>query len=145
MSEAFQNWATFSQTVPELPIGSVLQGATTRTLSQAEVAAYDAPFPDEGYKQGARALPPLVPATPQHASVLENKAAWETLSRFNRPFITAFSDSDPITASGEKPFQKLIPGARGQPHVTIKGAHHFLQEDAPGELSGLILSAIGKS
>jgi haloalkane dehalogenase len=145
MSEAFAAWVAYSQSVDVLPIGQVIQMATTRVLTDAEVAAFDAPFPEERYKEGARALPPLVPATPDHASVAENKAAWEILAAFDKPFLTAFSDSDPITAGGEKPFQKMIPGASGQPHVTIKGGHHFLQEDAPGQLTEIILAQMTKA
>jgi haloalkane dehalogenase len=139
MSEAFGQWVAYSQAIDVLPIGGVLQNATTRVLSDGEVAAYDAPFPEEHFKEGARALPPLVPATPDHASVIENKAAWAVLAGYNNPFLTAFSDSDPITAGGDKPFQAIIAGAAGQPHVTIKGAHHFLQEDAAPQLTHIIL------
>jgi haloalkane dehalogenase len=145
MSEAFSAWVAYSQSVEVLPIGGVLQNATTRLLSDAEVAAYDAPFPDETYKEGARALPPLVPATPQHASVEENKQAWAVLATFTKPFLTAFSDSDPITAGGDKPFQSIVPGAAGQDHITIKGAHHFLQEDAGPQLTGIILTQMKNS
>lgn len=139
MSPTFATWLQFSQTVPELPVGGVLQGGTARTLSDAEVAAYDAPFPDESYKAGARAFPRLVPLTPEHASVAENKAAWEVLERFDRPFVTCFSDGDPITAGGERVFRERVPGARGQPHRTIRGGGHFLQEDAPEELAQAVL------
>ena len=75
---------------------------------------------------------------PNAPSVDENKVAWEVLKRFDKPFLTAFSDSDPITAGGEKEFHKLVPGAVGQPHVTIAKAGHFLQEDKPFELVELI-------
>jgi haloalkane dehalogenase len=145
MSEAFGHWVVYSQTIDVLPIGGVLQNATTRVLSDAEVAAFDAPFPEERFKEGARALPPLVPATADHASVEENKAAWAVLSGFNKPFLTAFSDSDPITAGGDKPFQAEVPGAADQPHVTIKGAHHFLQEDAAPELTRIIIDHMTRS
>jgi haloalkane dehalogenase len=137
-SEAFKRWLDYSQSTPVLPVGAIVQGATVRKLSDAEVAAYDAPFPDETYKAGARRFPALVPITPEHASVAENKAAWKVLEAFHRPFLTAFSDSDPVTKGGDKLFQDRVPGAKGQAHVTIAGAGHFLQEDKPAELSDLI-------
>ncbi|MDO9488276.1 MAG: haloalkane dehalogenase, partial [Sphingomonadaceae bacterium] len=108
-----------------------------RELSAAEIAAYDAPYPDESYKAGARVFPRLVPVTPEHASVAENKAAWEVLAGLDIPFITAFSDSDPITGGGEKIFHERLPAAKGQPHVTLKGAH-FLQEDCPDDIVALL-------
>jgi haloalkane dehalogenase len=140
MSPAFEMWLNFSQSIPELPIGGVIQNGSTRTLSDAEVAAYDAPFPDESYKVGARRFPTLVPITPDHASVAENIAAWDALARFDKPFVTAFGDSDPITSGGEVPMKSKIPGAANQPHIIVPGGHHFIQEDAPDTLVGVILA-----
>lgn len=139
MSPAFQRWLEFSQSEPMLPVAGVLQMGSGRTLSGAEIAAYDAPFPDESYKAGARAFPRLVPLSPEHASVAENKAAWAELERWTKPFVTCFSDADPITAGGERVFQERVPGAKGQPHRTITGGGHFLQEDKPGELAEVVL------
>jgi haloalkane dehalogenase len=139
MSDAVASWIQFSQAVPELPIGGILQGASGRTLTDAEVAGYDAPFPDETYKAGARRFPLLIPLTPDHASVPENKAAWGMLARWTKPFVTCFSDADPITAGGERVFQSRIPGCAGQPHRTIAGGGHFLQEDAPEELAEMVI------
>lgn len=137
-SEGFTRWLEFSQSVPQFPAGGILKGGCVRELSAAEIAAYDAPFPDERYKAGARCFPRLVPVTPEHASVAENKAAWQALERFDKPFLTAFSDSDAVTKDGEVVFQKRVPGAKGQPHRNIKNAGHFLQEDASSELSDMI-------
>ena len=136
-SEAFETWVSFSQSVPDFPCGLIVNGASARILSPEEIAAYDAPFPDERYKAAARVFPRLVPVTPEHASVAENKAAWESLSRFDKPFLTAFSDGDPITRGGEKLFQERVPGARGQKHVTLPGGH-FLQEDCPEQIAEVI-------
>ena len=136
-SQGFQNWLQFSQTVPDFHVGGIVNGGVARTLTDAEIAAYNAPFPDDRYKAGARQFPTLVPITPEHASVAENKAAWKVLEAFDKPFVTAFSDADPVTAGGDKVFQERIPGTRGQPHVTLKGGH-FLQEDSPAELAELI-------
>jgi haloalkane dehalogenase len=136
-SEGFKNWLDFSQRVPELPIGFILNSGCERELSDAERAAYEAPFPDETYKEGARQFPALVPITAEHASVAENRAAWTVLERFTKPFVTAFSDRDPVTGGGDVLFQTRIPGAQGQPHVTLKGGH-FVQEDSPAEIAALL-------
>ena len=135
---AFEQWRQFSQTVPVLPVGQILNGGSLRELSEAEQAAYVAPYPDESFKAGARRFPALVPVTPGHASVAENKAAWSVLEKFDKPFLTAFSDSDPITKGGERAFQERVPGARGRRHVTIAGAGHFLQEDKPEEIARVL-------
>jgi len=137
-SEAFNRWLELSQTIPVLPIGSIVGMGCHRSLSEAEIAAYDAPFPDESFKAGARRFPALVPVTPQHRSVAENKAAWKILEKFSKPFLTAFSDSDPITKGGELIFQQRVAGAKGQKHVTIRDAGHFLQEDKPQEIAELL-------
>lgn len=143
MSEAFEQWRAFSQTTRDLPIGTILNGGSSRTLSPDEIAAYDAPYPDASYKAGACQFPTLVPVTPEHASVAENKAAWQVLETFEKPFLTAFSDQDHVTAGGEKVFHERVPGAKNQAHITIKGGGHFLQEDASPQLVELIDSFIG--
>lgn len=141
-SEGFNAWLKFSQEVPQFPVGVIVNGGTVRDLSPSEIAAYDAPFPDESYKEGARQFPTLVPITPEHASVAENKAAWEVLSRFEKPVLTCFSDKDPVTSGGEKPIIERIPGAKGQPHTIIQNGGHFLQEDAPETLTQLLIDFI---
>ena len=138
ITPAFEAWLNFSQSVPVLPVGQILQGGTKRTLSAAEIAAYDAPFPDETYKAGARRFPALVPVTPQHGSVAENKHAWTVLEKFEKPFLTAFGDSDPVTKGGEAAFQARVPGAKGHKHVTVADGGHFLQEDKPAEIAALL-------
>lgn len=137
-SEGFDNWLTFSQTVPEFPVSLIVDMGTVRSLTDAEKAAYDAPFPDETYKEGARQFPTLVPITPEHASVAENIEAWKVLSRFTDPVLTCFSDSDPVSKGGEKVFIEKMPGAKGQPHLIIEKGGHFLQEDQPEQLCDLI-------
>lgn len=124
--------------MPTLPVGEIVSMGTVRKLSPAEINAYNAPFPDESYKAGARIFPKLVPVTPQHVSVAENKRAWELLERFDKPFLTAFSDSDPVTKGGDMMFQERVPGAKGRRHVTISGAGHFLQEDKPEEVTRVL-------
>jgi len=138
-SEAFLKWQKFSQTIPVFPTGQILQGATVRELSPEEVAAYDAPYPDETYKAGARIFPALVPTDPSMEGVAQNLEAWEVLKKWTKPFLTGFSDQDPVTKGGEQLFQKLIPGASGQPHAILKGGGHFLQEDVHAELSEMLI------
>jgi len=141
-TEGFLAWREFSQSIPEFPVGRIVDGGTTRELSSAEIAAYDAPFPDESFKEGPRAMPALVPATPDDPATPANRRAWESLERFDRPVLTAFSDRDPVTAGGEKMFQRRIPGAAERPHVTVADAGHFLQEDAGPQLADLLVSFI---
>src|SRR5260370_39801405 len=128
----------FRQRIAVLAGGEIVSMGWRGGLSQAEQAAYDAPFPDESFKAGARRFPALVPITPEHGSVAENKAAWKVLEKFTKPFLTAFSDSDPVTKGGEMIFQNRVPGTKGQKHVTIADAGHFLQEDKPNEIADLI-------
>jgi haloalkane dehalogenase len=144
MSDAFRAWLEFSQNVPVMPIGMIVNGGTTRDLSASEVAAYDAPFPDETFKEGARQFPTLVPMTPEHGSVAENIAAWTVLEHFDKPVVTAFSDNDPVSKGGDVPIQARIPGAKGQPHVTLSGGH-FLQEDCPNDIVEIIDALIRRS
>lgn len=130
MPEAFFAWREFVRTTPDFDCGRVVQNGTLRTLSDEEVAAYNAPFPDDLHRAAPRVMPSLVPTSPDDPSSEPNEAAWAILSEWQRPTLTLFSDSDPITAGGERVFQSKVPGASGQPHRTIVGAGHFLQEDA---------------
>jgi haloalkane dehalogenase len=136
--DGFIPWVKYSQTAPELDCGLILQLATIKELTQAEADAYRAPFPDERYMSGPRVMPTMV-----RSQMATNRQAWKVLARFDKPFLTTFSDSDPITKGGEKVFQKRVPGAKGQPHTIIRNASHFLQEDAFGELATLINRLIG--
>jgi haloalkane dehalogenase len=142
LGEAFHNWKKFSQEVPEFPTGFIIQGATTTDLSAEVVSAYDAPFPDESYKEGARQFPTLVPATPEDPATPANRAAWQVLQQWQKPFLTAFSDSDPITKGGDALMQKLIPGTKGQKHTTIVNGGHFLQEDQGEVLAQTVVDFI---
>ncbi|HET6663608.1 MAG TPA: haloalkane dehalogenase [Acidimicrobiales bacterium] len=140
--DAFLAWQRYSQEVPELPIGRIVNGGCTTDLDPAVVAAYDAPFPDESYKEGARQFPTLVPTSPDDPESHPNRAAWESLQRFDKPFLCAFSDSDPITRGADRPLRKLIPGTAGQPHTTIEGAGHFLQEDRGPQLAQVVVDFV---
>ena len=136
--EAFLAWRKFSQDSPDFPVGKIIAGACVTRPAPEVLAAYDAPFPDESYKAGARQFPLLVPTHPDDPAAADNRAAWEVLSRYEKPFLCAFSDSDPITAVAEPLLRKLIPGAAGQPHTTIADAGHFLQEDKGPELAAVV-------
>lgn len=136
--EAFLAWQKFSQEVPEFPVGKIIAGAVTCELAPEVIAAYDAPFPDESFKAGARQFPVLVPTSSNDPASADNIAAWEVLKQWDKPFLTAFSDSDPVTGGGEKVFQKLVPGTKGQPHTTIKNGGHFLQEDQGEALAQVV-------
>ena len=140
--EAFLAWRRFSQEVPELPVGRIVAGGCVTSLEPAVVAAYDAPFPDEAHKAGARRFPMLVPVTPDDPAAPANRAAWESLQRFRKPFLCAFSDSDPITRGAERVLQARIPGAAGRPHTTVTGAGHFLQEDKGEELAAVVAAFV---
>jgi haloalkane dehalogenase len=135
---AFRAWREFSQTTPDFHVGGIVRGGCVTDLPPEIVAAYDAPFPDDRYKAGARQFPMLVPATPDDPAAVPNRKAWEVLARWRKPFLTAFSDQDPITRGGDAFFQNTVPGAAGQPHTTITGAGHFLQEDQ-GEVLGRVV------
>jgi len=138
-SEAFLKWQKFSQTAPVLPVGKIIQNSTVAKMSDVEVAAYEAPYPDESYKAGAKIFPSLVPTSTDDPESNNNKKAWETLMKLEKPFLTLFSDSDPITKGGEKALQKLIPGCKGQAHTIIQAGGHFLQEDKGEEIAGLMV------
>ncbi len=139
---AFLAWQKFSQEVPELPIGQIIQMGCVTTLPPEVIAAYEAPFPDERYKAGARQFPLLVPTLPDDPASEPNRKAWQALQRWKKPFLTAFSDQDPITRGADLLLQSLIPGAAGQPHTTIQGAGHFLQEDKGEDLARVVVDFV---
>jgi haloalkane dehalogenase len=145
LSDAFNAWQQYSQETPELPIGRIVAGGCTSPLSPDVVAAYDAPFPDESYKEGARMFPVLVPTRPDDPAADANRRAWDALARWDKPFLTAFSDRDPITGGGDAIFRRTVPGAGGQPHTTIVGAGHFLQEDRGEELGQVVADFVKTS
>lgn len=141
--EAFLAWQKFSQKVKNFHVGGIIKGGTTSELSDDVIAAYDAPFPDESFKEGARQFPMLVPSRPDDPASEPNRRAWEVLRTYERPFLCAFSDRDPITAGADRVLRAEIPGTNDQPHTTIQGAGHFLQEDAGEELAEVIVKFVG--
>ena len=143
--EAFLAWRRYSQETPDFHVGGIVKGGCATELSDEVIAAYDAPFPDDRYKAGARQFPTLVPASPEDPAAVPNRKAWEVLRRWEKPFLTAFSDRDPITHGADRLLQESIPGTRGQPHTTIVGGGHFLQEDRGEELARVIVDFIRRT
>lgn len=139
MPAAFRIWRAFARYSPWFPIGRILQSATITDLAPEVLAAYDAPFPSRAYKAGARAFPRLVPATPDDPAAPDNRAAWDVFRKWEKPFLTAFSNRDPITRGADKAFLGLVPGAQNQQHTTIKNAGHFLQEDKGPQLAEVVI------
>ena len=142
LGETFFKWQKLSQDIPVFATANIIQGGCTMAMQPEVLAAYDAPFPDESYKEGARQFPMLVPATPDDPATPANRKAWESLMRFKKPFLTAFSDKDPITAAGAPVLRKLIPGCEGQAHTTIENGGHFLQEDQGERLAEVVVEFI---
>ncbi len=142
LGEGFHRWKKFSQEVEVFDVGWIIQSGCKSTLPPDVIAAYNAPFPEERFKEGARQFPVLVPASPDDPAAPANRKAWEVLSRWRKPFLTAFSDSDPVTRGADLILQGLIPGAVGQPHTTIRDAGHFLQEDKGEELAQVVVDFI---
>lgn len=128
-SDAFKAWLDYSQNVEDFHVGGIIKGGCAQELSKEAIAAYNAPFPSDEYKEAARIFPALVPITPDDPAAEANRKGWQVLQQWNGKVLTLFSDQDPVTAGGYKPFQKLLPGAKDQPHETIVGGGHFLQED----------------
>jgi haloalkane dehalogenase len=145
MTEGFMRWREYSQTVENFHVGGIVKGGCLNDLPPEVIAAYNAPFPDDSYKAGARQFPLLVPTRPDDPASEANRRAWEVLRRWEKPLLTAFSDSDPVTRGGERVFQKLVPGAHGQPHMTITGAGHFLQEDKGEEFAQVVVEFIRRT
>jgi len=141
----FLYWRKFCAENPDLEIGQLMGEVSARPLSEAEIAAYSAPFPDQSYLRGARRFPSLVPLFHDEPEVEENKAAWEVLRTFDKPFMLAFADNDPVTAGGDKKFLQEVPGCKGIAHRTIANAGHFLQQDQPGQCVQAILEITGCS
>ncbi|MBA2325588.1 MAG: haloalkane dehalogenase [Actinobacteria bacterium] len=141
--DAFLAWQKFSQETRTFRVGRIVNGGCVTELPEDVVAAYDAPFPDETYKEGARQFPLLVPTSPSDPAAEPNRRAWEVLSKFDKPFLTAFSDSDPITGGTDRVLREAIPGTKGRSHTTLAGGGHFLQEDVGEELARVVVDFVG--
>jgi haloalkane dehalogenase len=141
VSKGFMAWREFAERTPDLPVGNIIQAATTTELAPEIVAAYDAPFPTPESKAGAQSFPLLVPLTPEDAGAAEMREVQDALGRWDKPALVAFSDSDPVfpfPQAGEQ-FVALLPGVGEQ--VRIEGAAHFLQEDRGPQIAEAILTA----
>jgi haloalkane dehalogenase len=140
--KAFKIWRAFAQFSPWFPIGRIVKTGCTGGLTPAEVAAYDAPFSSRRHRVGARVFPSLVPITPSDPERASNEAAWEVFKRWDKPFLTLFSNRDPVTRGGFRIWHELVPGAKGQPHSITRGAGHFLQEDKGAEVAQSMVNFI---
>ncbi|HYL52959.1 MAG TPA: haloalkane dehalogenase [Acidimicrobiia bacterium] len=143
--EGFNRWQRFSQEVEDFDVGVIVSMGCHSDVPPEVVAGYNAPFPDDSYKAGARQFPMLVPTAPDDPAAEANRNAWKTLHSWTKPFLTAFSDHDPITRGGDRVFQRDVPGCAGQPHTTIEGGGHFLQEDCGEELARVVAEWIHAS
>lgn len=137
-SEAFLAWQQYSQTADEFPIGAIISRAVVSPMSPEVIAAYDAPYPDDSYTAGARIWPSLVPTSLDDPEAPANQEAWAVLEQFDKPFLCCFSDQDPVTSGGDKPFRERVPGAAGQPHTIVENGGHFVQEDCGPELARIV-------
>ena len=138
---AFLIWRAFAKYSPWFPIGRIVAAGCVNKLPRSVIAAYDAPFPDSSYKAGARAFPRLVPTREDDPAVPANRAAWDKLGRWQKPFLTVFGKNDPILGKADVPLQSLVPGAKGQPHDRIRGGH-FVQEDCGEELARRMIAFV---
>lgn len=142
LTDAFFDWQRFSQSTPDFDTGVIVAMGVVSPLGDDVVAAYNAPFPDDSYKAGARIFPTLVPSSPQDPATGRTwpRAVFEA---WDKPFLTLYSDRDPITGGGARWFRDHVPGAAGQPHATIEGGGHFLQEDCGPELARHLVDFVG--
>ncbi len=137
----FDGWLAYSQKADFTACGQLLQRSVVgRELSDAELAAYEAPFPDESYTIGARVFPTLVPITPEHPQVEENKAAWKVLEAWEKPFLTLWGTDDPVLGHLGSAFIDRIPGAAGQPHQKFSPGGHFIQDDRGEDLAAALVT-----
>ena len=134
LPDAWWRFRDFVVKTPDLPIAMLVSGGVINPMPPEVAAAYDAPFPDATYKAGARAFPDLIPQDADNPATPDNQRAWKTLETFEKPFLCAFSDADPITGGGDRELLRRIPGTNGQPHFSPHGGH-FLQEDCGEELA----------
>ena len=141
-SEQIRQWVDFSRSVEDLSVSETVAGASSVRPDARVLAAYDAPVPEPAFKAGVLAFPSLIPLAEDMPGVAENRGAWQVLERFQRPFVTAFSDNDPSTKAWEAVFRTRVPGASGQPHQEIPGAGHFLQEEQGEALAEVVLRVL---
>jgi haloalkane dehalogenase len=135
----FDAWLAFSQSDAFTSVGALMRRAVvSRSLTDAEVAGYDAPFPTREYLAGVYAFPTLVPITPAHPQATENRQAWGVLERYAKPFLTVWCPDDPVLGHLQSSFVDRIPGAAGQPHQQLRPGGHFIQDDRGEELAAIL-------
>lgn len=142
LPKAFKIWRAFARYSPWFPIGRIVKAGCVHGLTAQEMAAYDAPYPDTAHKVAARVFPGFVPSSPNDPECAANEQAWELFKQWKKPFLTLFSNRDPVTRGGYKAWQQLVPGAQGQPHAITRNAGHFLQEDKGVEVAQAMVSFI---
>jgi len=145
LGEAFRAWQQYAQQTPRFQAGGIVNGACVSALPPEVIAAYDAPFPSQEFLAGARQFPLLVPTTPDDPAAEPNRRAWVGLKRYSRPFLCAFSDQDPVTRGADRVLVASVPGAGGQPHVTLTGGGHFLQEDVGAQLGAVVVEHVARA
>lgn len=141
-------WLRFREVMTHaqrLQISTLVAAGCLEPLPGDVLAGYDAPFPSQAYLAGPRAMPSLVPTTPDDPGAVANRAAWASLSRFDRPLLCAFTDGDPITAGADRPLRETVPGAQGRSHVTLIGGGHFVQEDRGEELARVVVDFVAST
>ncbi|MGH8454923.1 MAG: haloalkane dehalogenase [Nevskiales bacterium] len=144
VSRGFRLWRAFARWSPLFPIGRIVNSGCVVKLKPDEIAAYDAPFPSSAYKAGTRAFPRLVPTEESDPAVPANRAAWDKLGQWRKPFLCVFGKNDPVLGRADKPLIEHVPGAKGQPHDRIWGGH-FVQEDRGEELARVLVAWMGKT
>jgi haloalkane dehalogenase len=144
MPEVWWRFRRAVEAAETLDVGRLVAAGCVRGLADEDRAAYDAPFPDESFKAGPRVMPLLVPTRPDDPATEANRAAWERLARWEKPFLVAFSDNDPITGAMAPVLRKLVPGTRGLTHPVVEGAGHFLQEDAGQRLGQVVADFVAR-
>ncbi|MBB3047254.1 haloalkane dehalogenase [Litorivivens lipolytica] len=132
-------WVGMTAEADDLPVADIVDSVSVKTLAAEVKAAYDAPFPDASYKAAVLEFPSLIPTRENMAGCAENRQVWQLLETWDKPFVTAFSDSDPSTAPWAEVFRKRIPGADNDLHTTLRGAGHFVQEELGAELAEIVL------
>jgi haloalkane dehalogenase len=145
MPDVWLRFRDVVRTAPRLSVSRLVQSGCQTTLPPEVLAAYEAPFPDPAYAAAVRAMPGLVPADPDNPASEANRAAWQRLAAWDKPFLVAFSDSDPITGAMGPVLKRVVPGAARFEHPVIAGAGHFLQEDAGEQLGTVIRDFIRDS
>lgn len=143
ITDVFLQWQEFSQSTPDFSVGIIVSMGCAEPMAPEVAAAYDAPFPDDSYKAGARVFPTLVPTSPDDPASAANLAARSVFEAWEKPFLLLFSDKDAVTRGADRWFLKNVPGAAGQPHTTIEGGGHFLQEDRGPEVARHLVAFVG--